>query len=152
GQAGVRSAGEAPQPPNSGGSGRNEGARTGLVPGGLPPELGGWGAGSAHPALLRPRLPQRCEGRRCEQGSLPPGRRVGQSREQTSAISGGAPSRDTPPQRGGVAMPDVRVPLNHCFRVLDSATYRAIEESEFLRAEFAPVETRTTVRTDRTYT
>jgi hypothetical protein len=36
--------------------------------------------------------------------------------------------------------------------VLDSATYRAIEGSEFLRAELAPFEARTTVRTDRTYT
>jgi hypothetical protein len=44
------------------------------------------------------------------------------------------------------------VPLNHCYRVLDSATYRAIEESGFLRREFAVVETRTTVRADRTYT
>jgi hypothetical protein len=49
-------------------------------------------------------------------------------------------------------MERLRVPLNHCFRVLDSVTYRAIEESEFLRSEFAPVEARTTVRTDRTYT
>jgi hypothetical protein len=49
-------------------------------------------------------------------------------------------------------MPNARVSLNHCFRVLDSGAYHAIEENEFLRTEFAPFETRTTVRTDRTYT
>jgi hypothetical protein len=45
-----------------------------------------------------------------------------------------------------------RVPLNHFYLVLDSNTYADIENSAFLRKEFAPSETRTTVRADRTYT
>src|SRR5262245_14325468 len=45
-----------------------------------------------------------------------------------------------------------RVPLNHFYLVLDSKTYADIENSAFLRKEFAPSETRTTVRADRTYT
>ncbi|HKG20654.1 MAG TPA: DUF5829 family protein [Blastocatellia bacterium] len=45
----------------------------------------------------------------------------------------------------------VPVPLNHFFIVLDSATYKAIEESIFLRQQFAVSELRTTVRTDQTY-
>jgi hypothetical protein len=44
------------------------------------------------------------------------------------------------------------VPLNHFFVVPDSVTYKAITESEFLRKEFAVVETRTTLRADATYT
>lgn len=45
-----------------------------------------------------------------------------------------------------------RVPLNHFYLVLDSKTYADIENSAFMRKEFAPSETRTTVRADRTYT
>src|SRR5690242_14363290 len=44
------------------------------------------------------------------------------------------------------------VPLNHFYRVIDSATYADLASSRFLRAEFAPCEERTTVRSDRTYT
>ncbi|OGG43276.1 MAG: hypothetical protein A3F84_12900 [Candidatus Handelsmanbacteria bacterium RIFCSPLOWO2_12_FULL_64_10] len=44
------------------------------------------------------------------------------------------------------------VPLNHFYVVVDSATYKAIEADDFLRAHFAVSEQRTTVRTDRTYT
>jgi hypothetical protein len=42
--------------------------------------------------------------------------------------------------------------LNHFFVVLDSATYRAMEQDNFLRNQFAVTEKRTTVRTDTTYT
>ena len=42
--------------------------------------------------------------------------------------------------------------LNHFYVVIDSATYKDIEQSPFLRREFAVTEQRTTVRTDRTYT
>src|SRR5687768_1865513 len=42
--------------------------------------------------------------------------------------------------------------LNHFYVVLDSATYKDIEQSAFLRREFAVTEQRTTVRTDMTYT
>jgi hypothetical protein len=42
--------------------------------------------------------------------------------------------------------------LNHFYAVLDSATYRSLEQSPFWRKDFAPNETRTTVRTDETYT
>lgn len=42
--------------------------------------------------------------------------------------------------------------LNHFYVVLDSATYKDIEQSQFLRGEFAVTEQRTTVRTDMTYT
>ena len=42
--------------------------------------------------------------------------------------------------------------LNHFYVVIDSATYKDIEHSPFLRREFAVTEQRTTVRTDRTYT
>jgi hypothetical protein len=41
--------------------------------------------------------------------------------------------------------------LNHFYIVLDSQSYDAIERDPFLRGEFAPSETRTTVRTDTTY-
>ncbi|HEY7914993.1 MAG TPA: DUF5829 family protein [Blastocatellia bacterium] len=44
------------------------------------------------------------------------------------------------------------VSLNHFFVVLDSATYRAMEQDDFLRNQFAVTEKRTTVRTDTTYT
>lgn len=44
------------------------------------------------------------------------------------------------------------IPLNHFYAVLDSATYKAIEQSSFLRKEFAVTEQRTTTRTDITYT
>jgi hypothetical protein len=44
------------------------------------------------------------------------------------------------------------VPLNHFYVVLDSATYKAIEQSPFLRKEFAVNEQRTTTRTDISYT
>lgn len=42
--------------------------------------------------------------------------------------------------------------LNHFYVVVDSATYKDIEQSSFLRGEFAVTEQRTTVRTDRSYT
>lgn len=42
--------------------------------------------------------------------------------------------------------------LNHFYVVIDSATYKEIEQSAFLRREFAVTEQRTTVRTDRSYT
>ena len=42
--------------------------------------------------------------------------------------------------------------LNHFYVVIDSATYKDIEQSQFLRREFAVTEQRTTVRTDMTYT
>jgi len=42
--------------------------------------------------------------------------------------------------------------LNHFYLVIDSATYKDIEQSAFLRREFAVTEQRTTVRTDRSYT
>ncbi len=43
------------------------------------------------------------------------------------------------------------VPLNHFFTVLDTNTYKAIEDSEFVTREFAPHEYRATVRNDRSY-
>ncbi len=42
--------------------------------------------------------------------------------------------------------------LNHFYVVVDSATYKDIVQSPFLRGEFAATEQRTTVRTDRSYT
>ena len=42
--------------------------------------------------------------------------------------------------------------LNHFYVVIDSATYKDIEQSQFLRREFAVTERRTTVRSDRSYT
>ncbi|HEU4714545.1 MAG TPA: DUF5829 family protein [Pyrinomonadaceae bacterium] len=42
--------------------------------------------------------------------------------------------------------------LNHFYLVIDSATYKDIEQSAFLRNELAVTEQRTTVRTDRSYT
>ena len=42
--------------------------------------------------------------------------------------------------------------LNHFFVVIDSTTFKDIEQSPFLRREFAVTEQRTTVRTDMTYT
>jgi Family of unknown function (DUF5829) len=42
--------------------------------------------------------------------------------------------------------------LNHFYVVIDSTTYKDIEQSPFLRREFAVTERRTTVRTDRSYT
>lgn len=47
--------------------------------------------------------------------------------------------------------PSFPVPLNHVYVVLDPATYKAIESSDFLRGQFAPSEIRTTVRTDMSY-
>ncbi len=44
------------------------------------------------------------------------------------------------------------LPLNHFYVVLDSDTYKAIEQSPFLRKEFAVNEQRTTTRTDISYT
>lgn len=45
-----------------------------------------------------------------------------------------------------------QVPLNHFFLTLDHATFTEIQNSAFLRKEFAPTEARTTVRKDMTYT
>jgi hypothetical protein len=50
------------------------------------------------------------------------------------------------------SQPNLPVALNHFFIVVDHDTYAAMEQSIFLRKEFAYNETRTTVRTDRTYT
>jgi hypothetical protein len=44
------------------------------------------------------------------------------------------------------------VPLNHFYITVDPETYSAIENSDFLKTEFAAFERRTTVRTDMTYT
>jgi hypothetical protein len=44
------------------------------------------------------------------------------------------------------------IPLNHFYLVVDSDTYKAIENSEFLKNSFGVWEQRTTVRTDMTYT
>jgi hypothetical protein len=44
------------------------------------------------------------------------------------------------------------VPLNHFFLTLDHTTFTDIQNSPFLRKEFAPSEERTTVRKDMTYT
>ena len=49
-------------------------------------------------------------------------------------------------------MPTQTFFLNHFYLVIDSATYKDIEQSAFLRREFAVTEQRTTVRTDRSYT
>ncbi|MEK6283164.1 MAG: DUF5829 family protein [Acidobacteriota bacterium] len=43
-------------------------------------------------------------------------------------------------------------PLNHFYIVLNSETYKAIEQDPFLRGEFAVTELRTTTRTDISYT
>ena len=51
-----------------------------------------------------------------------------------------------------VASGNASLRLNHFYVVLDSATYRAIEENDIMRRNFAPNELRTTVRTDETYT
>jgi hypothetical protein len=48
--------------------------------------------------------------------------------------------------------PSFPVPLNHFYLSLDPETFAAIENSKFMRAEFAVFERRTTVRTDKTYT
>jgi hypothetical protein len=45
-----------------------------------------------------------------------------------------------------------RVFLNHFFVVVDTATYRALQESPFMTGEWAPFEKRTTARNDKTYT
>jgi len=42
--------------------------------------------------------------------------------------------------------------LNHFYLTLDSVTYHDIENSDFLKKEFAAFEKRTTVRADQTYT
>jgi hypothetical protein len=44
------------------------------------------------------------------------------------------------------------VVLNHFYLTLDSTTFQEIQNSPFLRNEFAPTEERTTVRKDLTYT
>ena len=44
------------------------------------------------------------------------------------------------------------ISLNHFYLTLDSETFSAIENSDFLKTEFAAFERRTTVRTDTTYT
>ena len=44
------------------------------------------------------------------------------------------------------------ISLNHFYLTLDSETFSAIENSDFLKTEFAAFERRTTVRTDMTYT
>lgn len=49
-------------------------------------------------------------------------------------------------------MSPLTVFLNHFYLTLDATTYTAIAESAFLRTQFASNETRTTHRTDRSYT
>jgi len=51
---------------------------------------------------------------------------------------------------GGFDQP--MIALNHFYVTVDPDTYRQIVGSAFLKNEFAPFETRTTVRTDSTYT
>ncbi len=46
----------------------------------------------------------------------------------------------------------VHVRLNHCYRVLDSPTYRALQETAWLGTTFAPRDERTTSRADWSYT
>ncbi len=41
--------------------------------------------------------------------------------------------------------------LNHFYLVLDSQTFADIQKNDFLRKEFAPFESRRTIRTDRSY-
>ena len=53
---------------------------------------------------------------------------------------------------GQVGLGRPPVSLNHFFVTVDSATYKEIEGSAFLRGEFAVTERRTTVRTDTSYT
>jgi Family of unknown function (DUF5829) len=48
--------------------------------------------------------------------------------------------------------PSPPVYLNHFFVVVDAESYRALQESAFVRDEWAPFEKRTTVRNDETYT
>ena len=48
--------------------------------------------------------------------------------------------------------PNFPAPLNHFYIVLDSETYKAIEQNPFLRGEFAVTEVRTTTRADISYT
>jgi hypothetical protein len=54
----------------------------------------------------------------------------------------------------GAASPSQSPPvfLNHFYAVIDSASYRALEESAFVTGELAPFEKRTTTRNDQTYT
>jgi hypothetical protein len=53
----------------------------------------------------------------------------------------------------GLTMENVTAPgLNHFYVILDHDTFTAIEQSAFLKEQFAIFEKRTTVRTDRTYT
>jgi Family of unknown function (DUF5829) len=49
-------------------------------------------------------------------------------------------------------MSPLTVLLNHFYLTLDATTYTAIAESAFLRTQFTSNETRTTHRTDRSYT
>src|SRR6185312_16926980 len=67
----------------------------------------------------------------------------------------------TPPDAQGPSTADASgqhrppppvVLLNHFYIVPDTATFEAMAASEFLRQEFAPGETRTTVRADASYT
>ena len=64
--------------------------------------------------------------------------------------------RSSPLREGSmpVAQPDAlpQVFLNHFYVVLDSSTYMAIEQDEFLRRHFAVNEKRTTTNADMTYT
>lgn len=48
--------------------------------------------------------------------------------------------------------PSPPVYLNHFFVVVDAASYRALQDSAFVRDEWAPFEKRTTARNDETYT
>jgi hypothetical protein len=57
----------------------------------------------------------------------------------------------TTPAQKKEALP-FQVPLNHLFLTLDHTTFKEIQNSAFLRKEFAPSEERTTVREDMTYT
>jgi hypothetical protein len=49
-------------------------------------------------------------------------------------------------------VPSLPVYLNHFFVVVDAASYRALQDSAFVRDEWAPFEKRTTARNDETYT
>jgi Family of unknown function (DUF5829) len=48
--------------------------------------------------------------------------------------------------------PSPPVFLNHFYAVIDSASYRALQDSAFVTGELAPFEKRTTTRNDQTYT
>jgi hypothetical protein len=67
-----------------------------------------------------------------------------------TVIAGLWPALGQAPVARGATAPAVF--LNHFYVVVDSASYRAMQESSFLTGAFAPFEKRTTARNDETYT